>query len=221
MVSSAEFASFHSIIPQAQLLTDVPLCLAYTAYGGGHFEATCSVPTTEKPDSNAGSSKQVTKTFDKGCRCGVNAQKGEHKKVFCTTVRCPCFKESQLCKGHCSCHGCQNGKPDKQTKGVRSATFRKFGEKHAGKLNRDRASDFLAKRNIELKTRAWSLRENLLLQEIMSLDPVIKTKPKKFLEMYNYVASKNGTNYRMKTLLQMKRKIYMLSKLKPKRNKRH
>jgi hypothetical protein len=197
-----------SIVPHGEVLTEVPLQLAYSAYGPGHYDATDLMTQNQKTQHNISASDISLKSTK--CRCGANhTQLKTSMNDFCTTKRCPCFKEGSSCKETCTCRNCKNGKEVNNTKSAkRTVTGRKLGYKYESKLKRVTAIESLMRKNIVIKTRAWELKETLLLHEIKTLHPELQKNPVKFVALYNEYAVR--LNLRKKTKLQILKKMSSL-----------
>jgi hypothetical protein len=183
LFSSNSYLECQPIMPQDKILTEVPLQLAYSAYGPGHFDATIQIFTTEKSNISDSTAKILNHVK---CSCGANhRQLSTDLNAFCKSKRCPCFKNGTRCVASSMCYSCQNGKEKREKSDKRAVTSRKHSYKHASKLTRVSAIASLQKENIPIKTRAWHHKDTFLLMELTRSHPELRQTPMNLVRLYN------------------------------------
>ena len=107
--SSIECHPFFCITPQNQRIS-VPVIVAYTQFGPGHYDGVAPKNTTAASD-DADASANVKKPIQ--CNCGKNDKEGtthcqEIQYKYTTTCRCPCLKKNIQCTDARKCKNCSN-----------------------------------------------------------------------------------------------------------------
>jgi hypothetical protein len=107
LFSSDPHYNCQTIVPQGTVITEVPLELAYSSYGPGHYEATVQISKEVKAEKEILLNQTLQyKSFK--CRCGANhRQLSTSIKEFCVSKRCPSFKGGSTCQECCMCYNCE------------------------------------------------------------------------------------------------------------------
>jgi hypothetical protein len=108
------------------------------------------------------------KTNYKTCRCGQNTKTGPGGSAFCSTTKCPCIRLQRSC-AQCKCKLCANplGLPDETLRQLKQIRRPRQSACHSGKLQRDTTKIFLNRNNTSTATRHWTMRESILLNDIV------------------------------------------------------
>ena len=149
------------------------------------------------------------------CRCG-QMKKVEPVIKPCSTTKCPCFLRGKACTG-CGCKFCSNrhGKQECRDKGSRKTTPRKISAAHKNKLERTGSSDYLSQNDFVEKSIKWTLRETILLNQIVTQKKLVKPFiQKKVCALFNEVIQKNPEMGTIKTMKQIQCKLAHMSKVK-------
>jgi hypothetical protein len=135
----------------------------------------------------------------------------DKEKKFCTKKsRCPCSKANKNCL-KCKCFNCNNGKEQELPCliAARISILPSKKRDHLGKLTQTLAESFMENENVALKGIAWTLKEELLLMEIVGKDKK-KVKHDLIWNEYNATIASNSELGSMKTKLQLSKKLSTL-----------
>jgi hypothetical protein len=219
LLSSDPKLPFQSIIPHADVHFTKPIYLAYTAFGSGHYDGICEKSFLEESSMSSNGEKQEKHKSDsllKGCRCGINAKHSskEQTKMFCTKKsRCPCTKANQSCS-KCQCFNCDNDNSKEMnicSFVPKSSPSSSKKRDHSGKLIRTTAENFMINENAALKGKRWTLKEELLLMEILDKDKKNR-KLDVILKEFNDTVAANGELGSIKTKLGLSKKLSAIKK---------
>ena len=149
------------------------------------------------------------------CRCG-QMKKGEPVIKPCSTTKCPCFLRGKACTT-CGCKFCGNrhGKKEDGDKGRKKTTPRKLSAAHKNKLVRTGSSDYLSKNDFVEQSTKWTLRETILLNQIVSQKNTMKPLTKKNIcKLFNEVIQKHPKMGTVKNMQQIQGKLTHMSQVK-------
>jgi hypothetical protein len=176
-----------------------PICLAFTQFGAGHYDAvipksTC-VSSTPEQQSHF-SDKQLTES---GCTCGRTRKRSGGIKEACTTTefgystRCPCHKAKRACTTQCKCINCANelGKmdlPDAPKKKRKRAQF----ANQCFSLKGKEGHKFMLEMGESPKMGPWTHLEFLLAASILRETADTGESDINLIDMDQLVATTNG-----------------------------
>ncbi len=166
LVTSVESMPFIIVTPEVESITSLPLFLAFTQEGTGHYDSLVEAAKMQN-------TQQSLPQKELRCRCGVNnrdpdsincciAPKTNIAKKRTYSSRCKCFKAGLKCGEKCKCRNCGNGrKPGKPSS--RKSHKDKFVRKSFNQYTKPEA--FLLKREGSHNVRlGFSILELMILE---------------------------------------------------------
>jgi hypothetical protein len=148
------------------------------------------------------------------CRCGQNMKTDRGVYTSCFTTKCPCIRLNKSC-AECKCKGCANpqGQPDKKQRQIKQIQRPRQSAGHGGKLQRATTRQFLERNHTSTVTRHWTLRESILLNEIVRRQKKSgKLSLERIAQLYNGAIQLESTLGSKKTERQIQFKLRNLSK---------
>ena len=149
------------IIPRHETLSSVPLYVAFTHFGKGHYDAICSLPEHGTGDCDDVEVKNIYK-----CSCGRGGAKNK-SKAFCNTYgsRCKCFQSMNGCSDLCECINCGNPYGNHNNSPQVKPT-RKRKRHHD---TPESSVDFLQRKGEPQAATRWTDFDNFLLQQVANM----------------------------------------------------
>ena len=162
--------------------------------------------------------RDSTNTKPNFCGCGEKLR-AEPEKRPCSSTKCPCFLKGRACDA-CKCKFCGNkhGKSAMQLiAGKKRTPVKKSPIKHSNKLQRESSKDFLTKHDFKMKPLRWSLKESIILSQLIIQKnfqkPYGAVKIKKITDLFNTIISKNPDLGTRKQTSQIRQKLVHTKKV--------
>ena len=167
-----------SSIPTTESFYEMPLYLAFTHIGAGHYDVVVlqdSSMIKENQVEGKNNSLQQTllhKSEQVSCRCGQGRSgKMNKSKEVCNNYAsgCKCFRTIQACK-NCGCNGCSNpyGKNIKDEVIEFGPSARKR-RKHSIQLQKQTDLEYMNAKREEIQKLSWSTFEMFLLEIVIDM----------------------------------------------------
>ena len=180
--SSIQYQPVIVITPRTQKVK-IPLMLAYTQFGAGHYDAVMA-------------KMQDTSTRTHFCSCGKDDKTQqthcqETIRKYAAIIKCKCLQNKSGCSDACRCRNCSNpcGKKEKMFKHPRKRYHHEW-QNHT----HENSVTFAKSRKEDILTGPFSILEYFVLANIVDSceDNGLETDAPTILSIYNQVVSINS-----------------------------